>query len=450
MQDENYSGHSEPGLNRVPPQNIDIERAVLGAMMFPGDSMTVIPIVSDVVTEAMFYRNSHRQIFNACLNVFEDGIPPDLLTVTRELERMGKLEETGGVPYLDELIDAVPSTENAKFYSELLAEPYARRRALQLGAQIYHRAHDEQDDVYELIGFAQEELHDILTGTETQAVVGMPALMVSTLATIKAAHERPEGFLGIPTGFKRLDKLMAGLQGGDFIVIAGRPGMGKSALTQTMLVNMAKQDYRAMFFSLEMSKEQVGLRIMAAEADVNLQSIRLGDLTEWDMAAFANKTETITKLPFWVDDTPGLSTKALRAKAHRYRNEFGIQVMAVDYLQLMQDLDRGRESAEREIASISGVLKTIAKELNIPVIGLSQLNRKCEERADKRPLLSDLRQSGAIEQDADAVIFVYRPGKYEEVEDVTAELILAKQRNGPVGVVDVGFQGERTKFFEME
>ena len=444
-------------LDRVPPQNIDAERAVLGAMLMSDGGREVIPRVIEVLgddsTGKIFYREAHRKIYNAVLNLFEKAEPADLITVTRELERAGDLENVGGVPYIDEMIESVPTVANVEYYAKMVRDEALRRRLIYTSAQIYNDSFDDSEEIELLLDKAERGILEIRQENIDSGFVQLRGIIKSSFSAIQELYNRQEHVIGVPSGFVDLDKETSGFQASDLIIIAGRPGMGKSMFIQNIAEYVACE-YRVPvgLFSLEMSKEQLVIRMLASEANVNFQSLRTGFLSESDWPKLTIAAGKLSEAPIFIDDTPGISVMELRARARRLKAEYDAGLIMIDYLQLMQG--RGRiENRQQEISEISRALKGLAKELDLPIIACSQLSRQVEARPDKRPQLSDLRESGAIEQDADLVMFLYREEYYEHENPMNpgvAEVIIAKQRNGPTGKIDLVFKANQMKFQNME
>ncbi len=443
-------------LDRVPPQNIDAERAVLGAMLISDGGKEAIPRVIEVLggdpTGESFYKEAHRKIYNAILNLFEKAEPSDLLTVTRELERAGDLEKVGGVPYINEMIDSVPSAANVEYYAQMVKDESIKRRLIYTSAQIYNESFDDSEDIEMLLDKAERAILDIRQENVERGFIPVKRIIKSSFSEIQELYNKQEHVTGVASGFIDLDEATSGFQKSDFIVIAGRPGMGKSMFVQNITQYVSCECRIPVgLFSLEMSKEQLVVRMLASEANVSFQNLRTGFLSESDWPKLTIAAGKLSESPVFIDDTPGIGVMELRARARRLKAEHDAGLIIIDYLQLMQG--RGRvENRQQEISDISRALKGLAKELSIPVIACSQLSRNVENRPDKRPQLSDLRESGAIEQDADLVLFLYREEYYERdmsAKQGEAEVIIGKQRNGPTAKIDLVFRASQMRFENM-
>jgi len=443
-------------IERVPPQNIDAERAVLGAMLMSDGGKEAIPRVVEILGDSLtvngFYREAHQRIYSAILNLFEKGEPADLLTVARELQQTGDLEKVGGVPSINEMIDSVPTVANVEYYAQMVKNEATRRRLIQATARLYNEAFDDSEDVELLLDTAERAILDIRQSNVDRGFTPLKKIIKDSFSAIQELYNKKEHVTGVPSGFVDLDRATSGFQTSDFIVVAGRPGMGKSMFIQNIAQYVACECRKPVgLFSLEMSQEQLVMRMLAAEANVEFRGLRTGFLSESDWPKLTIAAGKLSESPIFIDDTPGISVMELRAKARRLKVEHEVGLIMIDYLQLMQG--RGRsENRQQEISEISRSLKGLAKELSIPLIACSQLSRSPEARPDKRPQLSDLRESGAIEQDADLVIFLYREEYYER--DMSgkpgeAEIIIGKQRNGPTTTVNLTFRASHMKFENM-
>ncbi len=441
--------NKDPWLQKVPPQNIEVEQSILSAILIENNTL---PEVLEVVSEKDFYREAHRKIFAAMLDLFERNEPADLITITNILKEQGRLESVGGASYLAELVDTVPMATNAAHYAKIIREKATLRQLIERAASITTRCFEDRGDVEEVLDFAERSIFEISENKVRPAFHALADILNDTYKAVEDAVGNKILVTGVPTGYHMLDEKTSGLQPSDLIVIAGRPSMGKTALALNIAQNASSQTGIPVgIFSLEMSKEQLSLRMLSSEARIDSSRMRGGFLSESDLARINRAAGTLYDLPIYIDDSPSISALEIRAKARRMKMEKGLGLVIVDYLQLM----RGRASAERrdlEISEISRSLKALAKEINIPVVALSQLNRKVEERSNKRPVLSDLRESGAIEQDADVIVFIYRDEVYNKKEgeaDRTSEINVAKQRNGPTGTVKLTFLDYCTRFEDM-
>ena len=434
---------------RLPPQNLEAEVSVLGGVLLDNEALNR---VLEIMKEGDFYRESHRKIFAAMVDLFERSEPTDLITLTNVLKEQGQLESIGGASYLAELVDTVPMATNASHYAKIIREKATLRALIERAASITSRCFEDRGDVEELLDFAERSIFDISENKIRPAFHALADILTDTYKAVEDAYENKVLVTGVPTGFSSLDQKTSGLQPGDLVIIAGRPSMGKTALALNIAQNASIQTGMPIgIFSLEMSKEQLSLRMLSSEARIDSSRMRGGYLSESDLARINRAAGALYDLPLYIDDSPAISALEIRAKARRMMMEKGLGLIIIDYLQLM----RGRASAERrdlEISEISRSLKALAKEINVPVVALSQLNRKVEDRSNKRPVLSDLRESGAIEQDADVIMFIYRDEVYNKKEgepDRTAEINVAKQRNGPTGTVKLAFLEYCTRFEDL-
>jgi len=437
---------------RIPPQAVEIEEQILGAMLLEKDS---IPKVIEVLEEEAFHSDRNRMVYQAIVALFERSEPADCITVAEELRRRGQLEKLGGESYLVDLTMRVSSAANVEYHARIVLEKALLRRLISASGTIAGRAFSPSEDAFDLLDVAEQEIFKISEWRLKRNFVSMDRAVHDTLEMLESIHGNHDGVTGVPTGFRDIDGLTGGWQKSDLIIVAGRPSSGKTAFALSLGANAALHRQKATpigIFSLEMSTQQLVMRLLCADARVDAHALRTGRLPENDWRKVSIAAGRVAKAPIFIDDTAGLGILELRAKARRLKAEQDIGMVIIDYLQLMQG-PRGSENREKEISSISRSLKGLAKELNIPVIALSQLSRAVEGRTDKRPILSDLRESGAIEQDADVVMFVHRPemytdqksDKYEEVEG-RAEIIIGKQRNGPIADVDLAFVKRYARF----
>lgn len=427
-------------LSRPLPQNIEAEQAVLGAVLIES---TVINQVLEILIPEDFYKEAHRKIFNSMIDLDRENKPIDLLTLFDHLKSNGNLlEEVGESSYLTYLTELVPTTENVNYYAKLVKEKSIIRKLVMAASDIAHRGNDENVDLDEFIDRAEQTILDIAQNKIKPSFYDSRELAVKALEIIEQLHARKELITGIPTGFEKLDYLTSGLQPSDLVIIAGRPGLGKTSLTLNIAAYAAMEHGISIgIFSLEMTKEQLMLRMLSNKSKVNYSNIRSGYIKDEDLEKLVHAADELGQAKIYIDDTPAISVLEIRAKTRRQKRDKGLDMIIVDYLQLMRG-SRRVESREREIAEISGSLKALAKELSIPVIAVSQLSRQTETRSDRRPQLADLRESGAIEQDADLVLFIHRADVYRkdpEEKDGIAEIIIGKQRNGPTGTVKLAF-----------
>ncbi|RIA10055.1 primary replicative DNA helicase [Flavobacteriaceae bacterium MAR_2010_72] len=443
---------------KIPPQAIDLEEVVLGAMMI--DKKGVDEVI-DILSPDAFYKDAHKHIFEAIFKLFENSEPVDLLTVSSQLKKDSKLELVGGDFYLISLTQRVSSSAHIEFHARIILQKYIQRSLIKISNEIIEDSYDETKDVFDLLDNAEAKLYEVTQGNIKKSTETAQSLVIQAKKKIEDISNK-EGLSGIPSGFTKLDRLTSGWQESDLIIVAARPGMGKTALTLSMARNIAvNQDIPVAFFSLEMSSVQLITRLISSETGLSSEKLRTGKLEKHEWEQLNVKVKTLEKAPLFIDDTPSLSIFDLRAKARRLASQYGIKLIVIDYLQLMTagGSQKGG-NREQEISTISRNLKALAKELSVPVIALSQLSRAVETRGgSKRPLLSDLRESGAIEQDADIVSFIYRPEYYkiEEWDDEDrsptegqAEFIVAKHRNGGLDNIRLKFIGHLGKFDNLD
>ena len=443
---------------KIPPQAIDLEEVVLGAMMI--DKKGVDEVI-DILSPEAFYKEAHKHIFEAIFKLFESSEPVDLLTVSSQLKKDEKLDLVGGDFYLISLTQRVSSSAHIEFHARIILQKFIQRSLIKISNEIIEEAYDETKDVFDLLDNAEAKLYEVTQGNVKKSTETAQSLVIQAKKKIEDISNK-EGLSGIPTGFDKLDKLTSGWQPSDLIIVAARPGMGKTALTLTMARNIAVDFNKAVaFFSLEMSSVQLITRLISSETGLSSEKLRTGKLEKHEWEQLNVKVKTLEKAPLFIDDTPSLSIFDLRAKARRLKSQYDIKVIMIDYLQLMTagGSQKGG-NREQEISTISRNLKALAKELNVPVIALSQLSRAVETRGgSKRPLLSDLRESGAIEQDADIVSFIYRPEYYkiDEWDDEErsptegqGEFIVAKHRNGGLDNIRLKFIGHLGKFDNLD
>lgn len=435
-------------FERVPPQNIEAEQSVLGACLIGPDALAQ---VSDQLRPHDFYRTDHQLIFAAMLDLFERGQPVDLITVADLLQQRGQTEEAGGASYLASLAGAVPTAAGLLHHARIVRDKAVLRALISAAGQISAQAYEAPGEVEEVLDAAETAVFAIAERTIQGVFSPLKEVIKEGIATVQSRYERKELVTGITTGYRELDRLTSGLQRSDLIIIAGRPSMGKTAFALNMAEHAALKGFPVAFFSLEMSKEQLGLRLLCSQAKVEGDKLRSGFLSPREWERLIKAAGTLSETPIYIDDSAALSVMEMRAKARRLKAEKKLDLMVVDYLQLMRGSGR-TDSREQEISEISRSLKGLAKELKVPVVALSQLNRRVEERPNKRPQLADLRESGAIEQDADVIIFIYRDKVYnpESPAENTAEVIIGKQRNGPLGKVELTFLERFTAFEELE
>ena len=444
-------------LGKVPPQAVDIEQAVLGAMMLEKNAVTD---TIDILKPSSFYDPKHQYIYNAIRELFGGSSPIDLLTVINKLKEKGELEAAGGVTYISQLTGRVASTAHIEFHARVISEKHIKRELIRMSSEVIRNAYDDTNDVFDVLNFAEGELFNIAENNMGKHVDAMPNVVRQAIEEIEKASQNSDGISGIPTGFYDLDKLTSGWQRSDMIVIAARPAMGKTAFVLSMARNTAVEyNMGVALFSLEMSSVQLVKRLIASESRLSAEKLRKGDLREHEFQQLHSRISKLATAPIFIDDTPGISVFDLRAKCRRLKMQHNIEMVIIDYLQLMTaGGSKGSGNREQEISTISRSIKEIAKELNVPVVALSQLSRSVEQRGgDKRPVLSDLRESGAIEQDADIVSFIYRPEYYGFIQDDNGnsnhgigEIIVAKHRNGALDKVRLRFIGEYARFENLD
>ncbi|PSQ84797.1 MAG: replicative DNA helicase [Bacteroidetes bacterium QS_3_64_15] len=447
--------HEQSG--RVPPQAVDVEKSVLGAMLIEREA---IPQVIEILPPEAFYDGKHQKIYEAVQDLFERGNPVDLVTLTEELRRRDQLEDIGGAYYLTDLTTEVASAANVEYHSRIIAEKSLLRKMIETMTTVVRKAYDPGADAFELLDEAESKIFRISDNQLRKAAAPMNEVVKDTLERLETIHDQDTGITGVPSGFPKLDDLTSGWQDSDLIIIAARPSMGKTAFSLASAQNAATHPERSTgvaVFSLEMGAQQLAQRMLTSQARVDAHKARTGRMKDDDWHRLARAAGSLSEAEIYIDDTPGLSVLELRAKCRRLKAEHDLGLVVVDYLQLMQASGanlRSGANREQEIAHISRSLKGLAKELDIPVIALSQLNRAVENRGgDKRPQLSDLRESGSIEQDADVVAFIYRAERYgitvDEQGNSTegiAEIIVGKQRNGPIGSVELAFVKQYARF----
>lgn len=444
-----------PDLGKVPPQAIDMEEAVLGAIMLEKEAVIAI---LDILKPESFYKEAHQKIFKAISDLSAREYPVDLYTVTEELRAHNELESVGGPVYLTQLTSKVVSAANVEYHARIVAQKYIQRELIRVATEIQNRSFDDTYDVTELLDYSENALFQIAEGNIKREVAPINMVIKEAIREIEEAGKREDALIGIPSGFTKLDRFTSGWQRSDLIIVAARPSMGKTAFALTMARNMAvDHGKKVAIFSCEMSSVQLVNRLIIAETDIPGDKLKSGRLNEEEWRQLDARIKKLVQAPIFIDDTPAISIFELRAKCRRLVAQHKLDLAIVDYLQLMSGPENAG-SREQEVSNISRSLKSIAKELNVPIIALSQLNRSVEMRGGtKRPLLSDLRESGAIEQDADMVIFIHRQDKFgiPAFEDGTstrgiAEVILAKNRNGPIGDIRLRFREERAQFIDID
>ncbi|MCF8377988.1 MAG: replicative DNA helicase [Bacteroidales bacterium] len=441
---------------RIPPQALELEEAVLGAIMVERDAVIA---VLDILKPESFYKEAHQKIYKTIIKISMAEKPIDILTVTEQLRKEGELEQVGGAAYVTQLTSRVASAAHLEFHARIVAQKFIQRELIRVSSEIQSRAYDDSRDVDELLDYSEQQLFEIAEGNIKKEMAQINTLIKEAISRIEEASKREDALSGVPSGFTKLDRLTSGWQPSDLVIIAARPSMGKTAFVLSMARNMAVEHNQAVaIFSLEMASIQLVNRLIVAETLLPSDRIRNGRLERWEWEQLDYKIKSLVEAPIFIDDTPAISIFELRAKCRRLKNLHDVKIIIIDYLQLMSGPPELKASREQEVSSISRSLKGIAKELDVPVIALSQLNRSVEMRSgSKRPQLSDLRESGAIEQDADLVLFIHRPEKYGILEDDDgnslrgiAEIIVAKHRNGAIDDISLKFKEEFAKFTDIE
>lgn len=438
---------NNPG--RIPPHSNEAEESVLGAILLDNQ---VINDALTIVQPGDFYRSAHQYIFEAMESLDRENKPIDIITLGEKIRSMGVIEECGGIEYLGRLSTIVPSASNISFYAKLVKEKSIRRKLIHEASTIITQAFEDDGSIEEFLDVTEQKILGVSESRSKQAFHRVSDVVQESIKLVEKLYDRKEPVTGVGTGFFKLDEKTAGLQPSDLIILAARPSMGKTALALSIVQHVGiEQKGSVALFSLEMSKEQLVLRMLCSEARVSNSKVRTGHLGERDFPRLVDAASRIAEAPIYIDDSPALPISELRAKCRRLHREHPLSLVCVDYLQLMRS-PAYAHSREQEIADISRSLKALAKELNVPVVALSQLNRSLEQRNDKRPMMSDLRESGAIEQDADIIMFIYRDEVYnqETVDKGVAEVIIGKQRSGPTGIVRLAFSGEFTRFDNLD
>ena len=437
-----------PGPDRTPPNDVAAEQSVLGAMLLSKDA---VADVVEVLREGDFYRPAHQVIYSTILDLYGRGEPADAVTVAADLTRTGDIGRVGGAPYLHTLVSMVPTAANAGYYGRIVREQAILRRLVEAGTRIVTMGYTGTGDVDQMVDRAQAEVYDVTDRRTSEDYAPLSDLMGDALNEIEAISNRGGEMVGVPTGFTELDKLTNGLHPGQLIIVAARPAIGKSTLgVDIARAASIKHGLASVIFSLEMSRNEIVMRLLSAEAQVPLHHMRAGTMSDADWTKLANKMGVVSEAPLFIDDSPNMTLMEIRAKCRRLKQRHELRLVVVDYLQLMTSGKRV-ESRQQEVSEFSRSLKLLAKELAVPVIAISQLNRGPEQRVDKKPMLSDLRESGSLEQDADMVVLLHREDAYEKesARAGEADFIVAKHRNGPTQTVTVAFQGHYSRFVDM-
>jgi len=441
---------TDPSSHKLPPQNIEAEQSVLGGILIENGA---IHKVMETLTPEDFYREAHRRIYDTLIDLSERDEPADLITLTNELRKKDQLDAVGGASYVTSLIDSVVTAANIEYYAKIIKEKAILRKLIETATTIVTESFADRSDVESLLDQAEQSIFQISDNRVRPSFYPIRDIVKDSFRTIERLFEKKELVTGVPSGFKELDQRTAGFQPADLIIVAGRPSMGKTAFCLNVAQYAAiEKKIPVAVFSLEMSKEQLVIRMLCSEAQVEGTRLRTGYLTESDWPRLTLAAGNLSDAPIYIDDSAALSVLELRAKARRLNAEYGLGMIIIDYLQLMKGRSRV-ESRQQEISEISRSLKALAKEINVPVVAVSQLSRRTEERQGMRPQMTDLRESGAIEQDADLILFIYRDEVYNRAEDNPnrgkAEIIIGKQRNGPTGKIDLAYLDKFTTFKEL-
>ena len=432
---------------KVPPQSIEAEQSVLGAILLENEALIK---AIELLQVDDFYRESHRQIYGAMIGLYEKNTPVDQITLTEHLKQKNKLAEVGGLSYVAELADTIPTAANIEYYAKIVRQKAILRNLIASATGIVAKATSGEENIEDILDFSEKTIFQISEQQIKPSYYPLKSILQSTFKSIERLYEKKQLITGVPTGFADLDEKTSGFQPSDLIIIAGRPSMGKTAFCLNIAQYAATvEKVPTVIFSLEMSKEQLALRMLCSEARIDNHKLRSGHIAENEWGKLTMAAGRLSEASLFIDDTPGMSVFEMRAKARRLKAEHGLGMIIIDYMQLMSGSKTRADSREQEISEISRSLKALAKELNVPVLALSQLNRRLEDRTDKKPQMSDLRESGAIEQDADVILFIYREEVYHRDSEEAkgkAEVIIGKQRNGPIGDIPLTFINEYTRF----
>ena len=438
-----------PLPERVPPQNIEAEQSVLGAMLIKKEAITQ---AQELLRPDDFYREAHRIVFETMLELAGDNEAVDLVTLTEALRKKEMLEKVGGISFITALANYVPTAANIVYHAQIVKEKSELRHLIDAATEIASAAYEATGDVKDIMDDAEKKILAVAANQTGGAFEPIRNIVIDTVGRVETLYENQGGLTGISTGFRDLDRDTSGLQKSDLILVAARPSMGKTAFTLNIATYAAMHGHTVAFFSLEMSKEQLVQRMLCSEGGIDSQRLRTGQLEDADWDRLINTADRVSKASIYIDDTAGINVMDLRSKARRLKAEHGLDLIVIDYLQLMQGRARSNsDNRQQEISEISRSLKALARELDVPVVALSQLSRSVESRTVKKPMLSDLRESGSLEQDADIVMFLYREDYYDqetERKNIT-EVIIAKHRNGPIGTIELFFQKEFTKFRDL-
>ncbi|KGX85700.1 replicative DNA helicase [Pontibacillus litoralis] len=436
--------------DRTPPHNIEAEQAVLGAIFLEPQSIST---AAEVLMPDDFYRASHQRIFEVMLQLSDKGEPIDIVTTTTALSNIQVLEDVGGVSYLSDLANSVPTAANMEYYTKIVEEKSILRRLIKTATNIVTNGFANEDDVEGVLNDAEKSILEVAQRKNTGRFKNIKDVLIDVYDNIEQIHNQDADITGVPTGFKDLDKMTSGFQKNDLIIIAARPSVGKTAFALNIAQNVSiTAQENVAIFSLEMGAEQLVMRMLCAEGNINAQGLRTGQMDTEDWGKLTMAMGSLSNAGIFIDDTPGIRVNEIRSKCRRLKQEHGLGMILIDYLQLIQGSGSSKENRQQEVSEISRSLKGLARELNVPLIALSQLSRGVEGRQDKRPMMSDIRESGSIEQDADIVGFLYRDDYYDKESERQniIEIILAKQRNGPVGTVELAFVKEYNKFVDLD
>lgn len=437
-------------IERTPPHNNEAEQSVIGAVFLEPQALIT---ASEILLPEDFYRVAHKKIFETMLVLNDRGQPVDLVTIAEELKVKNELEDVGGISYITELANAVPTAANIVYYANIVEEKSLLRRLIRVATDIVEDGYTREDEVEALLGEAEKKMMEVSNRKNAGDFRHIKDVLVETYDNIELLHTRKGDVTGIPTGFRDLDKITAGFQRNDLIIVAARPSVGKTAFALNVAQNVAtKTDENVAIFSLEMGAEQLVMRMLCAEGNIDAQVLRTGNLEADDWRKLTMAMGSLSNAGIFIDDSPGLRVNEIRSKCRRLQQEHGLGMVMIDYMQLIMGSGRGTDNRQQEVSEISRSLKALARELKIPVVALSQLSRGVEQRQDKRPMMSDLRESGSIEQDADIVSFLYREDYYDKETEMQnmIEIIIAKQRNGPTGTVTLAFAKEYNKFLNID
>ncbi|WP_370519806.1 replicative DNA helicase [Pontibacillus sp. HMF3514] len=436
--------------DRTPPHNIEAEQAVLGAIFLEPQA---IATASEVLLPEDFYRASHQRIYEVMTKLSEKGEPIDLVTVTTALSNQSVLDEVGGVSYLSDLANSVPTAANIEYYTKIVEEKSILRRLIKTATNIVTSGYSDEGEVESVLNEAEKSILEVAQSKDSGRFKNIKDVLIDVYDNIEQLHNNDEEVTGVPTGFRDLDQITSGFQKNDLIIVAARPSVGKTAFALNIAQNVAvTAQENVAIFSLEMGADQLVMRMLCAEGNINAQKLRTGSLEEEDWGKLTMAMGSLSNAGVFIDDTPGIKVNEIRSKCRRLKQEHGLGMILIDYLQLIQGNGNSKENRQQEVSEISRALKGLARELNVPLIALSQLSRGVEGRQDKRPMMSDIRESGSIEQDADIVGFLYRDDYYDQESEKQniIEIILAKQRNGPVGTVELAFVKEYNKFVDLD